>query len=43
MKDDGSGMGIKSISDLVFNKIYGICEIKNSAKEQINKYKMTER
>ena len=28
MKDVGSGMGVKNISDLVFKKIYGICETK---------------
>ena len=30
-------------SDLVLKEIYSICEIKNHTKEQINKYKMTER
>ena len=25
MKDVGSGMDVKNISDLVFKKIYGIC------------------
>ena len=43
MKDVGSGMGVKNISDLVFKEIYGICETKNATKEQVNKYKMTKR
>ena len=43
MKDSGSGMGVKNISDLVLKEIYGICETKNPTKEQINEYKMTER
>ena len=43
MKGVGNGMGVKNISDLVLKEIYGICETKNSAKEQINEYKMTER
>ena len=32
MKDVGSGMGIKNISDLVLKEIYGICETKNPTK-----------
>ena len=43
MKDDGSGMGVKNISDLVLKEIYGICETKNPTKEQVNEYKMTKR
>ena len=43
MKDDGSGMGVKNISDLVLKEIYGICETKNPSKEQVNEYKMTKR
>ena len=43
MKDCGSGMGVKNISDLVLKEIHGVCKIKNHTKEQINKYKMTER
>ena len=43
MKDAGSGMGVKKISDLVLKEIYGICETKNPTKEQINEYKMAER
>ena len=43
MKDDGSGMGVKNISDLVLNEIYGICETKNLSKEQVNEYKMTKK
>ena len=33
MKDVGSGMGVKNISDLVLKEIYGICETKNSSKK----------
>ena len=43
MKDAGSGIGVKNISDLVLKEIYGICETKNPSKEQVNKYKMTKR
>ena len=35
MKDVGSSMGVKSISDLVLKEIYGICETKNPTKEQV--------
>ena len=43
MKDVGIGMGVKNISDLVLKEIHGVLETKNPNKEQINKYKMTER
>ena len=43
MKDVGSGMGIKNISDLVLKEIYGIWETKNRIKKQVNEYKMTKR
>ena len=43
MKDLGSSIGVKNISDLVLKEIYGICETKNPTKEQVNEYKMTER
>ena len=43
MKDVGSGMGVKNISDLVLKEIYGICETKNPLKEQVNEYKMTKK
>ena len=43
MKDVGSGMGVKNISDLVLREIYGICETKNPTKEQVNEYKITNR
>ena len=33
MKDVGSGMGVKNISDLVLKEIYGICETKNPTKK----------
>ena len=33
MKDIGSGMGVKNISDLVLKEIYGICETKNPTKK----------
>ena len=41
MKDVGSGIGVKNISDLVLKEIYGICETKNPSKQQVNEYKMT--
>ena len=40
MKDVGSGIGVKNISDFVLKEIYGICETKNHSKEQVNEYKM---
>ena len=43
MKDVGSGMGVKNISDLVSKEIHSMLKAKNSTKEQIEKYKMTER
>ena len=43
MKDVGSGMGVKNISDLDLKEIYGICETKNSTKKQVDEYKMTKR
>ena len=43
MKNFRSGLGVKSISDLVLKEIYGICETKNLTKEQVNECKMTKR
>ena len=43
MKDVGSSIGVKNISDLVLKEIYGICETKNPTKKQVNEYKMTKR
>ena len=43
MKDTGSGMSAKNISDLALKDIYGICEIKHPTKKQVNQYKMTKR
>ena len=43
MKDVGSGIGVKSISDLVLKEIYSICETKNHTKEQVNEYKIIKR
>ena len=43
MKDVGSGIGVKNISDLVLKEIYGICETKNPLNEQVNEYKMTKK
>ena len=40
MKDVGSGIGFKNISDLVLKEIYGIFETKNPTKKQVNEYKM---
>ena len=39
MKDAGSGMGVKNISDLILKEIYGALKTKNPTKEQINEYK----
>ena len=43
MKDVGSGIDVKNISDLAFKEICGICETKNPTKEQVNEYKMIKR
>ena len=43
MKDCGSGLGVKNISDLVLKEIYGIYEKKKLTKEEIKNYKMTEK
>ena len=43
MKDVGSGMGIKNISDLVFKELRGVLKTKNPTKEQNSEYKITER
>ena len=43
MKDVGSGMGVKNISDLVLKKIQRVPETKNPTNKQINEYKMIER
>ena len=43
MKDIGSGLGVKNMSDLVLKQIYGICGGKNLTKKTIKNYKMTER
>ena len=43
MRDVGSSMGVKNISDLVLKKIYCLCETKNPTKKEVNEYKMTKR
>ena len=43
MKNVHDGLGVKNTSDLVLKEIYGIYETKTPTKEQIKKYKMTER
>ena len=43
MKDVGSGIGVKNISDSVLKEIYGICETKNPSKEQVNECKLTKK
>ena len=43
VKDVGSGIVVKNMSDLVLKEIYGICETKNPSKEQVNEYKMTKK
>ena len=43
MKDIGSGIGFKNISDLVLKEIYGVCETKNPSKGQVNEHKMTKK
>ena len=43
MKDVGNGISVKNISDLVLKEIHGVRETKTPTKEQIKKYKMTEK
>ena len=43
MKSIHDGLGVKNVSDLVLKEIHGIFETKSPMKEQIQKYKMTER
>ena len=43
MEDVHAGLGLQNMSDPVLKEIYGIYETKNLTKEQIKKYKMTER
>ena len=43
MKDVGSGIGVKSISDLVLKEIHGICNTKNPTKGKVDEYKLTKR
>ena len=43
MKDVGSSMGAKNISDLVLKEIHCIYGTKNPTKERVNEYKMTKR
>ena len=43
LKNVGSGMGVKNITDLVLKEIHGILKTKNPTKEQIKNYKTTER
>ena len=35
VKDVGSGMVVKNISDLVLKEIYGVCETKNPTKNKL--------
>ena len=43
MKNVQDGLGVKNMTDLILKEIYGIYETKNLTKDQIQKYKMTER
>ena len=43
MKNVQDGLGVKNMSDLILNEIYSIYKTKNLTKEQIKRYKMTER
>ena len=43
MKDAGSGMGVKNISELVWKEIHDIQKTKKPPKEQFNKYNILER
>ena len=43
MENVQDGLRVQNISDLVLKKIYGIYNTKNLIKDQIKKYKLTER
>ena len=43
MKDIGSSIGVKNISDLVLKEIYDIFETKNPSKEHVNEHKVTKK
>ena len=43
MKNVQDGLGVKNMTDLILKEIYGIYETKNLTKDQIQKYKMTEK
>ena len=43
MENVQDGLGVQNISDLVLKEIYVIYKTKNLMKEQIKKYKMTQR
>ena len=43
MKDVGSGIVVKNISDLVLKEMNSFCKTKNPSKEQVNECKMTKR
>ena len=43
MEDVHAGLGLQNMSDPVLKEIYDIYETKNLTKDQIKKYKMTER
>ena len=43
MKNVQDGLGVKNMTDLILKEIYSIYETKNLTKDQIQKYKMTER
>ena len=43
MKDEHAGLVLKNMPDPVLKQIYGIYQTENRTKEQIKKYKMTER
>ena len=43
MENVQDGSRVQNISDLVLKEIYSIYKIKNLTKDQIKKYKMTER
>ena len=43
MKNVGDGLGVKNISDLVLNEIYGIYGRKNLTRDEIKCFKMIEK
>ena len=43
MKDVQNCLGVTNMSDLILKELYGVYKTKNTTKEQVKEYEMTER